>query len=883
MGDGNRTYGAYITQSPPDQSFCAGCGSCEAVCALTKDGYVSPRNNRIFMEMDTRRMYFTIHSCQHCSDHPCYEACPKKGEAMKLGDDGIAWIDEENCIGCGKCMRSCVFDPPRINLVKSTDKKQRKAKKCDLCRGRENGPACVEWCPVRCLSVAETTHESADGELASGSGEQTAPAHKASQPGQSEQPPLPAQPIVLSQTTLSQEIPAPASGYIGKIARINLTDKSVEIVPTSKYVPKYIGGRAVCNRIFWDEVKPGTGAFDPGNKIVYMTGPTTGTGIPTGGRSEMTGVSPNSLPEMYSWSGIGGYVGSELKFAGYDGLIIEGKSEERVYVYIENDKISFCSAEPLWGSLVHDTQRKLEALHGKDVKSMVIGPAGENLMRNASITTSNDNVAAKAGFGAVFGSKNLKAISIRGTGAVRPANLDKLFELRRKMGDPYMRPSPLVHETTHGMDGNAIPVEGGWTRGQVACSHGCNQHCNRLMVGVKSAFSEERVNQVEKCVGIFAYGFKEDCSWLPIQNFETHQNHFLACKLLGCEMPEPDPSDPHFAELFDKVRGDLVNFWDPDFDKGSVMMDMCNEYGIDKWDVIVWYFTWLSMAKKEGLLDGMDFGMEVDVNNVEFVKHFLDMITYRKGKYGPIFAEGMARAIRTLGKEKYGDTVYQGRYSQVTGNRLDLPVSLETAWGHSYHWQGRGFEGSIVKPGWLATSLHLMLSSRDAQTNAHHHDTFENFLKTKDDPCHSTHLVDAVIRNEDKADIKDSVTCCEFLSPDLFWDEMESEAFNAATGLGISPEALNDAAVRSRLLFRAILIRNFERTRDMEVGAIFPTMQYPDSFGETVTWEDWNDLVDIYYDRRGWDRKTGWPTRGIYEKYDLKDVADDMEAAGKLP
>jgi len=755
-------------------------------------------------------------------------------------------------------------------MVKSADKALRKAKKCDMCGGRENGPACVEWCPVRCLEVSDNAELSeGDGAVSGHKWEMVNGKWKVGDD--------------LGNVGHVADSGLESFGYVGKIARINLTDKSVEIIPTSRYVPEFLGGRTVCNKIFWDEVEPGTAAFSPENKIIYMTGATTATGIPTGGRSEMTGISPNSLPEMYSWSGIGGYVGSELKYAGFDGFIIEGKAQERTYVYIEDGEISFHSAEPLWGLLVHASQRKLEELHGKDVESMVIGPAGENLMRNASITTSNDNVAAKAGFGAVFGSKNLKAITIKGTGVVRPADIGAVFDLRANMGYPYMRPSPLVREMTHGMDGNEIPVEGGWLRGQVACSHGCNQHCNRLMIDMKSAFSDERVNQVEKCVGIFAYGFKEDCSWLPIQNFETKQNHFLACKMLSREMPTPDPTDPHFDELFKPVRGDLVNFWDPDFDRGSVMMDMCNEYGIDKWDVIVWYFTWLSMAKKEGLLDDMDFGMEVDVENEEFVKYFLDMITYRKGKYGPIFAEGMARAIRTLGKEKFGDTIYQGRFSQMTGERLDIPVSLETAWGHSYHWQGRGFEGTINKVGWLATSLSLMLSTRDTQTNAHHHDTYQNFLQIKDDPCRSELLVDGVIMNENMADIKDAVTCCEFLCPDLFWPDMESRMFTAATGIPMSPEELNEAAVRSRLLFRAILIRNFERTRDLEVGVIFPTMQYPDPLGETVSWEDWNDLVDIYYDRRGWDRKTGWPTRETYERFGLKDVADEMEAVGKLP
>lgn len=672
-------------------------------------------------------------------------------------------------------------------------------------------------------------------------------------------------------------------GYAGKIARINLTNSTVELIPTSNYVPKYIGGRSVCNKIFWDEVPPGVKAFDPENKLIFMTGPTTATGIPTGGRSVFTGISPNSLPEQYAWSGIGGWFGAELKFAGYDGFILEGKAPEHTYLLIEDDNILFLSAEPLWGLLVHQTQEKLENLHGKNVKSIVIGPAGENLLRNASITTSSDNVAAKSGFGAVFGAKNLKAITVRGTGAVIPADIDKLFELRLKMGAPGMRPNPLVFEATHGMDGNEIPVEGGWIRGQVACSHGCNQHCNRLMLNMKSAFSDERINQIEKCVSIFAYGFKEDCGWSPIQNFETERNHFLACKMLSREEIAPDPSDPHFDELFKKIPGDIVNYWEPNFDKGSVMSNLCNEYGLDKWDVIVWYFTWLSMAKKEGLLDDLDLGMEIDVESEAFVRYFLDMITYRKGKYGDIFAEGMARAIRTLGKDKFGDTIYRGRYSQITGQRLDIPVSLETAWGHSYHWQGRGFEGAIYKPGWLATSLALMTVTRDVQTVAHHHDTFQNYLEYKEDPCHSPLLVKGVILDENKAEIKDSVTCCDWQSPDLFWSDMEAQMFYAATGTKITEEELNDAAERSKLLFRAILIRNFNRDRDMEVNAIFPTMQYPDPWGETVSWEDWNDLVDLYYDERGWDLKTGWPLRETFEKYGLKEIADELEMLGKLP
>lgn len=150
-----RTYSRHIVQAPSDVSFCAGCNACEIVCTLVHDGVVGPCYNRIFMEKGTQSMVTVIHTCQHCSDHPCYEACARKDQAMCLDENGIVYINEEFCIGCKRCIKACVFDPPRINYVKSTDKTKRKAKKCDLCRIRPEGPACVQFCQVSCLSLSD--------------------------------------------------------------------------------------------------------------------------------------------------------------------------------------------------------------------------------------------------------------------------------------------------------------------------------------------------------------------------------------------------------------------------------------------------------------------------------------------------------------------------------------------------------------------------------------------------------------------------------------------------------------------------------------------------------------------------------------------------------
>ena len=673
-------------------------------------------------------------------------------------------------------------------------------------------------------------------------------------------------------------------GYCGHIARINLTTGEISDVDTYKYVPKYVGGRMIIHRIFWDEVGPDVGPFDAENKFIYMTGPTTGTGIPAGGRSAAGAVSPISAPEQFSWGNIGGWAATELKYAGYDGLIIEGKSETPVYIKIEDDKIEILPADDLWGLRVHDTQAALEEKHGHEFKSFVIGPAGENLVRFSSITTGNDSVLAKGGFGAVWGSKKLKAITIHGTGCVAPADLEKLDYLRWNMNNPGMRPSPIQHLDAIGVPGGEFPAK--YDRGNMSCSPGCNQHCNALLMNGVSAFGDELVNHTEKCVSICTFDYRTDIP-APIGMFwPTQQNYCAPCKLLGRDFPEPDFTDPHFEEQAAPILPDRLDFWDPDYDRGTIVNDMCNEYGIDKWEVVIWMMTWLSMCKKEGLFEGMDLGCEheIDPGDAEFMKEFIGNLVYRRGEYGNLFAEGMHRAIRALGYDKFSETVYHGRYStMLNGKRTDLPVSLEAAWGSSMHWQGRGYEGSVEKPTWLAACMNNMMNTRDAQTVEHFHCKFDYHAEAVADPYHAPHLIEAIVEVQNNAEIKDSVMSCEWQSPDPWWPEMESLMYQTATGYEMTPEELHDAAFRSKLLFRAILIRNYGRTRRKEVEQEWRVTQIPDVWNDIADWQQFNEMIDLVYEARGFDLETGWPYRETYEKYGLKDVADELDALGLLP
>ena len=151
------------------------------------------------------------------------------------------------------------------------------------------------------------------------------------------------------------------------------------------------------------------------------------------------------------------------------------------------------------------------------------------------------------------------------------------------------------------------------------------------------------------------------------------------------------------------------------------------------------------------------------------------------------------------------------------------------------------------------------------------------------DPYHSPNLIRAIINVQNNAEIKDSVMSCEWQSPDPWWPTMEAEMYQAATGYPMTAEELHEAACRSKLLFRAILIRNHGRCRRMEVEELWRTISIPDSWNEVADWQQWNEMVDLCYEARGWDLETGWPYRETYEKYGLKDVADEMEALGFLP
>ena len=221
--------------------------------------------------------------------------------------------------------------------------------------------------------------------------------------------------------------PNKSYGWTGKILRVNLTDKTVSVSPTDPY-KEYLGGMGIANKIMYDEVPAGTDPLSPENKIVFAVGPLTATGVPLAGRTTIASLSTYTTDHQVVDAHTGGMIGAAIKKAGWDAIVIEGASDEPVYLKIDDDDVEIKSADQVWGQGTRATTEALSRKEGTDFCVATIGPAGENLLPYACIINSR-NHSAGAGAAAVMGSKKLKALVVRSSQPIYVADPQEVADL----------------------------------------------------------------------------------------------------------------------------------------------------------------------------------------------------------------------------------------------------------------------------------------------------------------------------------------------------------------------------------------------------------------------------------------------------------------------
>lgn len=242
-------------------------------------------------------------------------------------------------------------------------------------------------------------------------------------------------------------------GWTGRLLRVNLTDSSISIVtPSPERYEKYLGGRGLGGSFLWEEVGPDVEPLSPGNKLIFMTGPVTGTRVPTSGRFSVTSKSP--LTGTIFDSNSGGLWGARLKKAGYDGLIVEGRAARPVYLVIDESGALIKEAGEVWGFDVPQTTSRIKDVEGNSFSVACIGPAGENLVKMACIMNDKTRALGRGGLGAVMGSKLLKAIAVKGQKIIQAADEEQfkfvLYETKK-----WIKANPI---TSQGLPEFGTPV-----------------------------------------------------------------------------------------------------------------------------------------------------------------------------------------------------------------------------------------------------------------------------------------------------------------------------------------------------------------------------------------------------------------------------------------
>ncbi|MEJ2740841.1 MAG: aldehyde ferredoxin oxidoreductase N-terminal domain-containing protein, partial [Dehalococcoidia bacterium] len=262
-------------------------------------------------------------------------------------------------------------------------------------------------------------------------------------------------------------------GWAGTVLFVDLSSGEISKVATADYRPEeFIGGLGLASKIFWELGCPDVNAFHPDNPLIISTGPLTGIYGPFG-KGLVCSISPQNYPqELFNYSSFGGRFSTELKRAGYDVLVVLGRSKTPVYLSIRDGDVVIKNAESFWGMDSFEAQQKLLAEEA-GASILTIGRAGENLSRISVILNETNSAAGQGGFGAVMGSKNLKAIAARGTGGVYVARPDDIMKLSNVISIENNRDAIRLRKVFKGPYGSPQEIQDIFASRYYIKQHGC--------------------------------------------------------------------------------------------------------------------------------------------------------------------------------------------------------------------------------------------------------------------------------------------------------------------------------------------------------------------------------------------------------------------------
>jgi aldehyde:ferredoxin oxidoreductase len=644
----------------------------------------------------------------------------------------------------------------------------------------------------------------------------------------------------------------------GAILWVDLTEGKIEKGSTSKYVEDFIGGAGIGTRIFWEKVPPETRAFDAANMLMFNTGPLTGTLL--GNKATIASKTPERANHPYTFVGMGGQIASEIKYAGYDHIAIKGKAEKPSYLFIENDRVEIRDASHLWGLDTHETQRRIkEDLEDPDVQIACIGPAGENLVVYALILHDIDNTASRK-VGAVMGSKNLKAVAVRGTKGLKIADPKRFLELFDEFYDD-------------------ITTGRGSTFARQQYQEGISR---QITEGYQFAYGTELPKEIPSSPMMdFIRRFMVRPSGCAFCSFQCHQmfsvpgvgNGATTCvNYLGLL----------FQRMYDAHDFDL--WWERTI--------LANRYGIDSLSVEM-IGSWLIELYRRGIISEADTdGIPMVRRSREALVAIIEKIAKKEG-FGKLFTEGIVPAAKKIGKNSL---VYADQYDNASPYAwADYAPDLGPAakWRTGEVERVPGFGDAYGNIPAFAEIMGVSFEEARDIIDGYCSDASEritgdrNVWKT---PRYSKNTSRITVEKEDEILLCDVTGVCEARSSYLehyglrFGIDHFAKWLHAATGIDYTPARLREMGRKLRLMvdsYNALCKRAIGE--EPASGMPFESLTVLPTAGRPKDPEELKRVQDDYCATRGYDPVTGVPTREALEKLGLKDIADKIESPIAYP